>query len=447
MLNISSNSVSSKIDIQAFSTLKQVEAKITGKIVLKIIKWSILILFIIALLPWTQNVRTTGVLTTLNPNQRPQEIHSVISGRIEKWNIKEGDFVKKGDTIAIISEIKDKYFDENLLQRTGNQLDLKKRSVDSYSQKIDAQNSQLSALVDRLGLESKQIRVKMEQTKLKVAKDSIEYQSAKLDNSIAQYQYQRMDSLYTKGLKSLADLEQRKMKAQQTIAQEVSAKNTWLINKNELLSLQIELINIGAKFNSEQAKTMADKFSTETNKFDTESSINKLENEYSNYQVRQSFYIITAPQDGYITKLLVQGIGETIKEGASILSFMPAHFDLTIEIYVDPIDLPLMNIGENVRLQFDGWPAIIFSGWPGASYGTFGGKIYAIDRFISPNGKFRILVKPDQSDHKWPKDLRVGGGTKAMILLNDVSIWYELWRKINGFPPEFYKPLSNPKKH
>lgn len=447
MLNISSNSVSSKIDIKAFSALKQVEAKITGKIVLKIIKWSILILFIIALLPWTQNVRTTGVLTTLNPNQRPQEIHSVISGRIEKWNIKEGDFVKKGDTIAIISEIKDKYFDESLLQRTENQLDLKKRSVDSYSQKIDAQNSQLSALVDRLGLESKQIRVKMEQTKLKVAKDSIEYQSAKLDNSIAQYQYQRMDSLYTKGLKSLADLEQRKMKAQQTIAQEVSAKNTWLINKNELLSLQIELINIGAKFNSEQAKTMADKFSTETNKFDTESSINKLENEYSNYQVRQSFYIITAPQDGYITKLLVQGIGETIKEGASILSFMPAHFDLTIEIYVDPIDLPLMNIGENVRLQFDGWPAIIFSGWPGASYGTFGGKIYAIDRFISPNGKFRILVKPDQSDHKWPKDLRVGGGTKAMILLNDVSIWYELWRKINGFPPEFYKPLSNPKKH
>jgi hypothetical protein len=119
---------------------------------------------------------------------------------------------------------------------------------------------------------------------------------------------------------------------------------------------------------------------------------------------------------------------------------MPKIHSLAVEIYVDPIDLPLMNIGENVRLQFDGWPAIVFSGWPGASYGTYGGEIYAIDKFIGTNGKYRVLVRQDEKDHAWPDAIRVGGGSKAMILLNDVPIYYELWRNINGFPPNFYTP-------
>lgn len=445
MLNISQNSISSKINRNDLKALNMVEAKRSGNRLKNSLKWGILLISIALLLPWTQNVRTSGNLTTLNPDQRPQEIHSVISGRIEEWKVKEGDFVQRGDTIAILSEVKDAYFDEKLLERTSNQLDLKKQSVDSYSQKIDAQNKQLDALVNQRELESSKTRVKIEQMKLKIQRDSIEYEAAKLDKSIAQYQYQRMDSLYQKGLKSLADLETRKMKAQQSNAKELAAKNSWMSDKNELLNLRIELNAIYTKFETEYAKVLSDKYSTETNKFDTESSINKLENEYSNYEARRGFYVIKAPQDGYVTKLLVQGIGETVKEGDAMLSFMPKNYELAVEIYVDPIDLPLINRGEHVRLQFDGWPAVVFSGWPGASYGTYGGEIYAIDQFISPNGKYRVLVKPDTKDHPWPQDLRVGGGSRAMILLNDVPVWYELWRKVNGFPPEFYEPITDNK--
>ena len=445
MLNISNNSISSKIDTNAYSALKEVESKVTRKVLLRIIKWSVLILFIVAVLPWTQNVRSYGQITTLTPGQRPQEIHSVISGRIEEWKVKEGDLVEKGDTIAIISEIKDAYFDDELLLRTRNQLELKKKSVDSYGQKMNAQDAQLTALNERRVLERNKIKIKIEQVKLKTQNDSIAYRASMMDNSVAQYQYQRIDSLYQKGLKSLVDLETRKLKAQQALSKEMAAKNNWLNNQSELINLKIELNNIVAKFDSDYAKTLSEKFSTESSKFDTESSVNKLENQYSNYEVRQGFYVITAPQDGYITRLLVQGIGETIKEGEPILSFMPKIHSLAVEIYVDPIDLPLMNIGEHVRLQFDGWPAIVFSGWPGASYGTYGGEIYAIDKFIGTNGKYRVLVRQDEKDHIWPDALRVGGGSKAMILLNDVPIYYELWRNINGFPPNFYAPEKESK--
>jgi multidrug efflux pump subunit AcrA (membrane-fusion protein) len=62
-------------------------------------------------------------VTTIKPNH-PQSIQSVISGRIEKWYVQEGDFVK-GDTILFISEIKEDYMDPNLVQNTKNQLDAK----------------------------------------------------------------------------------------------------------------------------------------------------------------------------------------------------------------------------------------------------------------------------------------------------------------------------------
>ncbi|TNE96561.1 MAG: HlyD family efflux transporter periplasmic adaptor subunit, partial [Bacteroidetes bacterium] len=256
----------------------------------------------------------------------------------------------------------------------------------------------------------------------------------------------RIDSLYKIGLKSLIDLEGRNLKMQQTKAYEVEAKNKWLNSKNDLIALQLELYNIQTKFENEQAKIQSERFTTMTDKYDAESMVNKLKNQYTNYEVRSGLYFITAPQDGYITKTFVNGLGETIKEGDQLMSIMPTNYDLAVAIYVDPIDLPLLDKGQHVRIQFDGWPAIVFSGWPNVSYGTYGGRVYAIDQFISENGKYRILVEPDPNDHPWPKALRFGSGTKSMILLQDVPIWYELWRKINGFPPNYYKPVDGTSK-
>jgi hypothetical protein len=92
--------------------------------------------------------------------------------------------------------------------------------------------------------------------------------------------------------------------------------------------------------------------------------------------------------------------------------------------------------------MFDGFPAIVFSGWPEASYGTFSGRVTAIESSVSPNGKFRVLVAEDSSDKIWPTQLRIGAGAQAMALMKDVPIWYELWRNINGFPPDYYRRQS-----
>jgi hypothetical protein len=152
-------------------------------------------------------------------------------------------------------------------------------------------------------------------------------------------------------------------------------------------------------------------------------------------------YYITAPQGGQITKAKKAGIGEIIKDGELLVEIVPTKIDYAVELFVQPMDLPLVNMNQKVRFIFDGFPAIVFSGWPNASYGTFSGEVVAIENSVSPNGKFRVLVKEDMSYKKrWPNELKIGAGTQGIALLKNVSIWYELWRNINGFPPDFYKP-------
>lgn len=93
-----------------------------------------------------------------------------------------------------------------------------------------------------------------------------------------------------------------------------------------------------------------------------------------------------------------------------------------------------------MRFIFDGYPAIIFAGgWPEQSFGTFSGKVLAIESTINSDGYFRVIVREDSSEKKWPEQIKIGTGVQGITLLNDVPLWYEIWRNINGFPADFYK--------
>jgi len=438
MLNISKTSITSRIKRENYSSLSYVESKVSGKVFLRLILSLSAVGFILLFLPWTQNIRAKGQVTTLRPDQRPQTIHSIIAGRIEAWHVKEGDYVNKGDTILFISEIKDAYFDPDLLLRTDEQLKSKEMSVKSYMEKVRALDNQVDALAQTSRLKIEQGRNKLRQTQLKVQSDSIAYKASVIDYEIAQKQYDRYENLQKQGLKSLTDLENKKLKLRKSESDMIGYENKLLSSVNQVINARVELTSIGAQYRDDIAKAESNKYTALSSMYDAEAVVTKLQNQYMNYSIRTGMYYITSPQSGYVAQAIQSGIGETIKEGASIVSIMPAKYDLAIAMYVKPIDLPLIRKGEKTRIQFDGWPAIIFSGWPNSSYGTYGGEVFAIDNFISDNGLYRVLVKPDASDHLWPDALRVGAGTTNMLLLKDVPIWYELWRQVNGFPPDYY---------
>ena len=445
MLNISNNQLNKTIDLKSFKSGKNIFNKQYYKSLNRFLFVFAILGIILMFLPWTQNITGQGLVTTLTPGQRPQTIQSQIPGRIEEWFVREGDFVKKGDTILRISEVKSEYFDSRLIERTNDQINAKASSVDAYQGKVAALGRQISALQQDRGLKTEQTKNKLLQSKLKVQSDSIEFEAAKTNLKIAERQFIRTETLQKEGLKAVVDVEQKNLKLQETQAKLISKENKLLASKNEVLNAKLELTRIGATFADKISKAQSDMFTAQSSGFDAKAQVSKLENSNSNYKVRNGLLYVTSPQNGYINKALKGGIGGTFKEGESLVGIMPEKYDLAVETFVRPIDLPLLHINEKVRVQFDGWPAIVFSGWPNVSYGTYGAKVIAIERFISDNGKYRVLLAPDEKDHTWPTAIRVGSGARTIALLEDVPIWFELWRQLNSFPPNYYQPNSGKK--
>lgn len=447
MLNISKHNLDNEKEFNEFNSIQNVKDRVRFLTFNKVMVVFFIVLLVFLFLPWTQNVRGSGNVTTLNPGQRPQAIQSAIPGRIEKWYVSEGDIVKKGDTIVYISEIKSEYFDPNLLNRTQKQLTSKDFSRKSYEEKVNAINRNIEGLYQERSLKMEIARNKLLQAKLKVESDSIDLEAIKIQLKIAKRQFNRTVTLENEGLKSRVDREEKEVKLQQSQAKLISQQNKLIESRNEVLNAKLEISRLNTEYANKISKAESDKMSALSSQYSTEADVAKLENTYSNYELRQGMRYIKAPQDGFINRAIQRGIGETFKEGAEIVSIMPTEIDLAVETFVRPIDLPLMHPGESVRIIFDGWPAIFFSGWPNMSFGTYGGIVVAVERNISSNGRYRVLIKPDKNDQEWPEVIRAGSGAKTFALLKDVPIWYELWRQINGFPPDYYLPQDDGKKN
>jgi adhesin transport system membrane fusion protein len=405
-------------------------------------RFALILLFVTLFLPWTQNFRGKGKLTTLNPSERPQTLNSIIPGRIEKWYVQEGQRVKKGDTMLFISEVKEDYLDPNLVPRTDDQILSKEKGIGSYQLKLKALENQYKAIERDQVLKTAQLRNKVKQTRAKMISDSAKIVEADVKLVIAKRQVEAFEKMFKDGIKSLAEYEAKKASYQQAITDKTAMVNNYITAENEWINAQLQLNNLNNEFEQKLAYNQADRFALESQIFDGEASVSKMRIQRSNYSIRTQNYYVLAPQDGYVVKALKSGIGEVIKEGTSLVEIQPYPFKIAAEMYIDPLNVALVEKGQKVRLQFDGWPALIFGGWPGVSFGTFGGVVVAIDQTISENGKYRLLIAPDPSDKAWPDLLKVGTGANGIGLLKDVPIWYELWRNINGFPPEYYKPLE-----
>ncbi len=426
-------------DINSFSKIYRIGNSRNIKL------WTIIILVaLIALLflPWTQNITANGNITAIQQEQRPQEINTVLPGKIVKWFVKEGDYVKRGDTILQLGEIKVDYFDPQLLERTQNQINAKKMSANAYESKAAAAQTQTSVLSTGRALKQASIDNKIEQQKLKVRNDETDLIAVNNELSVYKRQIEAGKIMLDSGAVSMIDFEKRKVNYQNALAKRTTSENKLSQSKQELINLGIEQNISAMEYNDKISKADGDRYGSLSSAAATEADISKLENTYSSYDIRKKLYYVTASQSGQITKAKKAGIGEMLKEGEMIAEIVPDKIEYAVEMYVEPMDLPLVNIGQKVRFVFDGIPAIVFSGWPEGSFGTFGGIISATETNVSMNGKFRVLVIEDTAEKKWPTNLRMGSGAHGIALLKDVPIYYELWRHINGFPPDFYQPAK-----
>lgn len=437
MLNISKKRINDRLDTKRYKSFEKLNNPFIGPKV----KRTFFIAAIISLgglfLPWTQNIQAKGTVTMRQPEQRPSEIQAAIAGQIAQWYVSEGDLVTKGDTIARLQEIKNEYLDPELIARTREQLDAKNDGIKSYLAKVDALQSLITTLRTNQQISAQSLTFKLQASRAAAQADSSNYAAEIQNLKVAQDQANRFEQLFNQGLKSRTEVEQYRVKLAQSTAKTQEAERKWEMSKNKLLEAKLELKNNGNAYLEKISKAQSELATAQGALASSQGERAKLQNILSNYTVRSKYYFIVAPQDGMLAKVKKQGIGETVKEGSSIATIVPSAYELAVELFINPMDMPLIHENSKVQFQFDGWPAIVFRGWPNTSYGTFNGSVVAVDRVTNENGMYRVLVAPDE---KWPENLRAGTGARGIALLNTVPIWYEMWRQLNTFPPDYYEP-------
>ncbi|MDX1902622.1 MAG: HlyD family efflux transporter periplasmic adaptor subunit [Thermonemataceae bacterium] len=425
-------------------SLRLLQTPRSAKILTYWIVGILFLLFFAMFLPWQQNSRGNGMVTALAPQDRPQEVTTVIAGQIKEWKIQEGQFVAKGDTILVLSEVKTDYFDPEQLNRLEEQVMAKADNIEATNRNINAIDNRLLALKEGQTFSLEKVKAKIAQNRNKLSVDSIEVLNAKNQLNLEKTQFENSKKQQEAGLISLNEFLKRQGTYQDKFAKYNAAENKYLASQQELYQSLADYSSTKADYMDKIAKAESEKSYYQAYLASAKGELSEKQNKYSNIQIRNNQYVVLAPQSGYIIKALRAGIGEIVKEGEAVITIQPAKPQKAIEVYVKAMDVPLISRGTKVRLEFDGFPALQFSGWPSVNIGTFGGEVAVIDNISLKDNKYRILVIPDKNDEPWPSQVRIGTQVYAWFMLRDVPIWYEIWRQLNGFPPNIEKePTSN----
>lgn len=400
--------------------------------VVKYVKVLALLFFVLPLvalfLPWQQNITANGKVTAFSPTERVQTIDAPLNGIISKWYVQEGSVVKKGDLLVEINDIDPNYKDRLASQRDNLELKLSAKQEEITSYQVQQQNLRASRDAK---IAAAQFKFDVANQKILATSEAIS--SAKATADTAEFQSNRMQRLYADGLVSKRDLE-------------VAQRDLIIANRN-LTSSQAQHNSAKAEARTASAEIQQIKADTQAALDASAALINKIEGELADSQnslttseinlSRQNMQKIIAPRDGTIFRLPINSQSQMISQGQPLLVILPDTNERAVELWVDGRDAPLVSKGSHVRLEFEGWPAIQVPGWAKIGVGTFAGKVSFVDPTDNGTGSFRVMVIPDIASARWPsaRFLRQGISARGWILLEEVSIGYELWRLLNGFPP------------
>ena len=378
-------------------------------------------------LPWQQNVTAIGKVTAFSPSERVQTIDAPVSGLISKWYVQEGSVVKEGEVLLEVSDIDPMFKDRLEAQRNNLQTKLNAKQDELKSYQVQQQNL----------MSSRDAKISAAQFKLDVANQKIlstteAISAAKATADAAEFQSNRMQRLFVDGLVSKRDLE--------------VAERDLIIAHRNLISAQAQHNSAKAEAQSAKAEILQIRADTQASLDSSSAVINKIKGELADSQnsltsseinlSRQNMQRIVAPRAGTIFRLPVNSQSQMISQGQPLLVILPETNARAVELWVDGRDAPLITTDTSVRLEFEGWPAIQVPGWAKIGIGTFSGKVSFVDPTDNGTGSFRVMVVPDENYPDWPsaRFLRQGISAKGWILLENVTIGYEIWRLLNGFP-------------
>lgn len=390
------------------------------------------------LLPWRQNVSGKGRVIAYAQLERQQSVEAPIDGRLSRWYVQEGSHVESGDLLADVVDL-----DPELMSRLKVERDVMQERLKSYAERLATLTERVGSVERTQGsaVVASEARVRVAIDRRKATEQAIAGAEAELEAAHANAVRHR--DLVAQGLVSQRDLElalavETRAQANLDVARaQVSAAVA------EVDSAQASLEQARAHAQGESESARAALSSAETDVQGAQAALLRIESRLA----RQHSQHIRAPRSGTVLRILANEGGEQVKAGEPIALLVPDSLDRAAEIYVDGNDAALIQPGRQVRIQFEGWPAVQFVGWPSVAVGTFAGRVAFVDSHDDGEGNFRVVVSP-VSQRDWPSSqyLRQGALAHGWILLDEVRLGFEMWRQFNGFPPSVTAPNKEPSK-
>ena len=426
-----------------FSTLQRVHtpwpARWMGRfLLLGFLAMPVALLFV----PWQQTVQGRGQIVAFAPTERKQIVTALVGGQVRKWHVVEGSKVKIGDAIADIDD-NDPELSGRLDAQRKFLFSRRKAAEEEVAEQNRAVEAQEKAATAAVGA----ARANRDAAALLVDVAKQSRKNSELALTFEQSRFVMFDKLFKDkqfgGLESELSRDEAKMRADRAATDvkraeaEVKRADAAVLT-NDSLVLQAEANGL-----STVATTRRDLRRAEQNVFTVERELQEIDTRIERFKARY----VKAPCDGVVFRISADGqTGQFVKEGDELAVIVPDTTDRVVELLIDGVDAPLIAAhmeqtgrGPHVRLQFEGWPGVQFAGWPSVATGTFGGRVRQIDPTDDGFGRFRILVEPEEmfDGDRWPEGLYLRQGNQAIgwVFLNRVTLGYELWRQLNGFPP------------
>ena len=397
----------------------------------------------LAFIPWRQTVSGAGRVGVFEPADRPQTVEAQIPARIVQWKVVDGQRVKAGEVLARLEDLDSKFLNPELIAQSATQRASLARQRDAALARATRLGEQFEFLASarRAAMPISQERAARTGDLVRAADEAVTATRQRLETEEARRR--RVAELFAKQLRSRQDDEfaERDLVVARTEVQraEQNAQAARRDRNAALLDVeQVEAATAGQLAALEAAIESAGESVAKTDE-----SLAKLDQEIDNLKLRVAQQRVLAPRDGTVVRLAEVGAGATVKAGDQLLLLAPDTADQAVELLISDNDAPLVDVGRKVRLQFAGWPALQFSGFPAVAVGTYGGVVANIDAIDDGKSRYRLIVKPDTEriaagqDQPWPGSVRLRTGAKAAgwIMLENVSLGYELWRRFNNFPP------------
>ncbi|MFO0713941.1 MAG: HlyD family efflux transporter periplasmic adaptor subunit [Sandaracinus sp.] len=378
--------------------------------------------------PWQQSATGTGRVIAFAPLERQQTIEASVDGRVVAWHVQEGDRVEEGQLLVELADNDPQLFERLEAERT-----ITADRVEAYALRVRALEERLASVrgAQESAVAAADARVRMARDRLLAAEQGVAAAAADVDAQ--SINLTRTRSLADQGLVSQRDLELAILADARARTSRDAAAATRDAARGDRDAAQAALLQAQASMLAEIQNAEASLASARTDQQAAQASLLRLDSRVA----RQGTQAIRAPRAGSVFRIQANLMGEQVKVGDPLLTLVPDTADRAVELWVDGNDSALVHEGRRVRLQFEGWPAVQFAGWPSVAVGTFGGRVAFLDATDDGRGNFRVVIVPDPEDDPWPEPryLRQGVRANGWVLLDTVSLGFELWRQLNGFPP------------